>query len=87
MDTNEIIEQIRQRKPQLMGKVTDEVAKRLLFACFAEIRASLDSCEEGKVPVKGLGVFVIRQAPANDKVGARRVIRFNPMKGATKGQA
>ena len=87
MDAGKIIEQIRQNDPKSIGEVPDSVAKRLLLACFAEIRASVEACEEGRVPVKGLGVFIIRQAPATDKVGARRVVRFNPIKGAAKNKA
>jgi hypothetical protein len=57
----EIIQQIRQTNPDVLGKVPDPRSAVNLRAVFADIAKSVRASSSGEVQIPGLGRFVIKQ--------------------------
>lgn len=89
MNAMEIIEQIKGESPDLLGKLPDKKAARIVSAALAQVARSIAATDAGVVRVPGLGVFRVRQQERlkegeTEKVKVRRVIYSMPKQGGRK---
>lgn len=78
----ELVEILRQENPELLGKMPDKRAARIIRAALARLAQEIDATDEGVVKVPGFGNFRIRQITQDKegkKVALKRVI-FNAAK-------
>lgn len=87
MKLNEVIAQIRSREPAALGKMPDPHAMRVLRAGLAAIHGSIVGCEDGKVVVQGLGMFLVRKRSGVDGGKESRIVRFVASKPAPAPKA
>jgi len=82
----DIVKQIKNEKPELLGKLPEKRAVALLRESFAHLAKSLDEQEE-VVKVPGLGSFRTRSVEkekGGQKTTSKRII-FRPAGSARKG--
>ncbi|MDO9106918.1 MAG: HU family DNA-binding protein [Methylovulum sp.] len=88
MKAIEIVEIIKQSNANLLGKLTDKEAAKILSLAFAELGKQLGSTTEGPIKIPGLGVFKIKQVEREkegQKVTVKR-IGFRTMKARVKAK-
>lgn len=74
----EIVEQLRQTRPEALGKVKDGDVARIVRAAFAHVAAELTKAPDGAVRFPGLGVFRIRTMDESDGHGGGRRLMYLP---------
>lgn len=70
----EIVEQIKETNPKILGKLTDAKAAKILSAAFAEISKQLDATDDGAVKVPALGAFAVKQVE-REKEGEKLTVK------------
>ena len=75
--TTELVELIKEKRPNLLGKVPDKKAVALIQMALAELGRHIEAAEVGVVRVPGLGNFrslMAAQEKDGKKVNVKRII-------------
>lgn len=91
MKLNEVVKLARETNESAFGKVNDQRAVKILRAAFQQVKNQLETAEDGKVVIDGLGRFVIRNVQ-HEKDGVtvtkRKVVfRYGGADKTPKGEA
>ena len=73
----EIIEKIKAENPEVLGKMNDKVAARIVRLALAEVGRQLAVADEGVVKVMGLGHFRVKHVEREvdgAKVATKRIL-------------
>lgn len=84
----EIVELIKNENPDLLGKIPDAKAARIIRAALIQLGKQLDALDEGVVKVPGFGNFRalhVEQEKEGKKVITKRIL-FRVVKPKTKAE-
>jgi hypothetical protein len=84
MKAIEIIEIIKNESPDLLGKVPEKRAAKIIVAALSHIAKNVTALDQGMVRVQGLGVFRARQVE-REKEGHKVMVKkvmFNTLRSA-----
>ena len=77
MKPTELVELIKEKKPNLLGKMPEQKAVALIRVALAELGRHIAEAEEGVVKVQGMGNFRIRmvgQEKDGENLTVKRIV-------------
>lgn len=75
---SEIAKEIQKENPEAFGNMNEKRIVKLIRATFKQLKSNINTEDETKVQVQGLGQFKINQVKANKNTENTKRIVFTP---------